>query len=292
MRDAILPAFRKLWQRDHDEKVEFVTTYAGSGDVTDQIIKKYPAQIAIVSSELDAYQLPTRWRSWTELPRGGILASTPMIIVVREGNPKQINDFEDLTRPGIQIVHGDPVTSGGANLAILAEYESARRRTGEPDRGFEQLLGIWRNVTVRVPSAREARIRFEKGAGDVLITYEHDIIGNPSAKHIRGEIVYPRCTLLAQPIVVKIDNNIERWEHPLVDAFVQFLWSREAQQILVDYGFRSQDAQLNASNRQLGAIPAPVTLASLGKPVEVRRDILEGLWRNRILPQLPRQANP
>ena len=292
MRDAILPAFRKRWQRDHNEKVEFVTTYAGSGEITKRIIKKYPAQIAIVTSELDAYELPTPWRSWTKLPREGILASTPMVIVVREGNPKQIGDFDDLARPGIQIVTGDPVTSGGANLAILAEYESARRQTGRPDRVFEQLVGIWRNVTLRVPSAREARLRFDKGEAEVLITYEHDVIGSPLTQHIRGEIIYPRCTLLAQPIVVKIDNNIERGEQPLIDAFVQFLWSREAQQLLVDYGFRSENVALNASNPKFGVIPAPVTLTDLGKPAEVRREILEGIWQHKILPQLPHQTNP
>lgn len=292
MNDAILPAFRKQWKRDHNQTIEFVATFAGSGDITERIIQKYPAQVAIVPSELDAYRIAQAgvagWRPWDELPQQGVLGSTPLVIVVREGNPKEIRDFEDLAKPGIQIIHGDPVTSGGANLAILSEYASALRRTGDKDRAFQQLLGIWRNVTVRTPSIHEARARFEKGEGDALVTYEQDFLPTPSAARIKGEVVYPTRTLIAQPIVVRIDKNIESQERAVIEAFIQFLWSEEAQKRLVDHGFRSARQGLNAANPQFGRIAEPISLTTLGSPPEIQREILDGIWRDKVLPALGR----
>ena len=112
MQEALLPSFRAFWLREQGEEVEFVTTLAGSGEITDKILSRYPAEVAIVSSELDAYRLPVPWESWRELPYEGVLARTPLVIVVREGNPKAIVRFEDLARGGIDVIHGDPMRSG------------------------------------------------------------------------------------------------------------------------------------------------------------------------------------
>jgi len=287
MQNRLLPAFREQWLRDQGEAVEFVATFAGSGGITDRILDKYPAEIAIVSSELDAYRLPVAWRSWRELPHNGILARTPLVIVVRRGNPKNIRGFEDLGREGIDLLHGDPATSGAAELAILAEYGSALRRHGDSERASQQLLGIWRNVTTQLPTAREARSRFETGEGDALVTYEEDAIGSPSRARIEGDVVYPVSTIVAEPVVVKIEKNIDDRQRRLFDAFVEFLWTREAQQILVDYGFHSVYEELNASRGDLATIEDPFTLSGVGG-ASARRDVLERVWRDRVVPQLRR----
>ena len=287
MKDRLLPAFRERWQREQGETVEFVVTFAGSGDITDRILTKYPAEIAVVSSELDAYRLPAPWESWRELPYNGIVAKTPLVIVVRKGNPKNIRDFEDLSRPGIELLHGDPATSGAAELAILAEYGSALRRGGDSELAFQQLLGIWKNVTAKIPTAREARNRFESGEGDALVTYEEDVLGSPSRARIEGEIVYQVSTIVAEPVVVKIEKNIDARQPKVFDAFIEFLWTREAQQILVDYGFQSVDEELNTSRGDLATIEDPFTLTELGGAT-ARRDLLDRVWRDRVVPELRR----
>ncbi len=287
MQDRLLPAFRERWRREQGESVEFVATFAGSGDITDRILRRYPAEIAVVSSELDAHRLPAPWRAWRELPHDGILARTPIVIIVRKGNPKNIRGFEDLRREGIELLHGDPATSGAAQLAILAEYGSALRRDGDSELAFQQLLGIWRNVKAQLPTAREARNRFESGEGDALVTYEEDAIGSPSRARIDGEIVYPAGTIVAEPVVVKIEKNIDDRQRRLVDSFVEFLWTREAQQMLADYGFRSVDEGWEASRRDLPTIEDPFTLSEVGGAA-ARHEILERVWKARIVPELRR----
>lgn len=290
MQDRLLPAFRDRWQREEDEIVEFVATFSGSGDITKRILAEYPAQVAIVSSELDAHQLPTPWRSWKELPQDGILARSPLVIVVREGNPLAIRDFADLGGEGVEVLHGDPATSGAAGLAILAEYGAALRRHGDGEAAYRQLLGIWSNVTARPATARLVRSRFESGEGDALITYAADAVGSPSRAPIRGLVVTPASTILAEPVVVKIFKNIDDEDRRLVDAFVDYLWSREAQQTLVDYGYQSVFEELNEPRGTPVTVPEPFGLEDVGG-VTARREILEKVWRDRVLRELQRRAD-
>lgn len=287
MQDRLLPAFQERWQQEQGEVVEFVVTFAGSGDITRRILAEFEAEIAIVSSELDAHRLPAPFRSWQELPQGGVLASTPLVIVTREGNPKGIRDFQDLTGEGIALLHGDPATSGAAELAILAEYGSAMRRSEDSELAFQQLLGIWRNVAARPATAREARRRFEQGEGDAFVTYYADVAGSPSRGQITGEIVFPASTIVAEPVVVKIEKNIDKSQRRVIDAFVEFLWGREAQEVLADYGFQSVAGEWGSAGSDLAAIEDPFTLDDLGG-LAARRQILEGVWTDRVVPQLKR----
>lgn len=287
MEDRLLPGFRERWQRETGGAVEFVVTYAGSGDITKRILAEYPAQVAIVSSELDAHQLPTPWRSWRQLPHQGILVRTPLAIVTREGNPSGLRGFRDLGSRGVALLHGDPATSGAAQLAIIAAYGSELRRTGDGELARARLLGIWRNVTSRPATAREARNRFESGDGDALVTYLADVVGTPSRARVRGEIVLPTGTIVAEPVVVKIDKNIDRDRQRLVDAFVDFLWSREAQRSLVDYGFESVHEELNPVHEDPETLEDRFTLADVGG-LEARAKILDRVWRAQVVPQLGR----
>ncbi len=287
MQDRLLPAFREQWERERGETVEFVATFAGSAEITDRILARYPAEVAVVSSELDAHRLPAPWRSWRELPHGGVLARTPLVVVVRKDNPRAIRGFADLAGEGVAVLHGDPATSGAAELAILAEYVSVLRRGGDREQAFEQLLGIWRNVTRRPSTAREARLRFEGGEGDALITYEADTLGSPSRARIDGAIVYPASTIVAEPAVVKIEKNIEERQRRLIDAFVRYLWTPEAQRALVDYGFHSVLEELDAPGAALATLADPFTLGDAGG-LAARKEILERVWRDRVVPQLPR----
>lgn len=291
MEDGLLPAFRARWLDQRGEAVEFVTAFAGSGAITDRIIAKYPAEVAVLSSELDAYHLAysaVRFESWRELPHRGVVSRSPLVIVVRAGNPKGIREFADLAGEGVAVVESDPATSGVANWSILAIFGAALRRTGDPARAEAELAAVWRNVVTRSPSAREARLRFAAGTGDALLTYEQEALGGSPGGRLAGEIVYPPATILTEHVVTRVDKNIAAAQRPLIDGFLDFLWSREAQRILVEHGFRSVDDELNAANPRLGAVGDLFTLADLGGAAKARREILGAVWRDRVKPQLGR----
>jgi sulfate/thiosulfate transport system substrate-binding protein len=289
MNRAVLPEFARRWRARTGEQLEFVTSFAGSGTITNQLIMGVPAQVALLSLELDAERLAKAGvlpaGSWRRLPHGGVVNRTPFVLVVRKGNPLQIRDFADLARPGVKVVHPDPLTSGGANWAILAEYGSAARRSPgrEREAGYEALLGVWRHVVAQAASARAARTQFENGFGDVLVTYEQDVIGDAAKGTLPGEIVYPPSTVLSEHTLVILDKNIALADRPLIDALVAFLWSEPAQSLFVRSGFRSVDERLNAANRHFGAIRDPFLVRDFGGWDVVKKDVVDGLWKDRVL---------
>jgi sulfate/thiosulfate-binding protein len=290
MNEAVLPEFARQWRERTGERIEFVTSFAGSGTITNQLILGVPAQVGLLSLELDAERLAKAGvipaGSWRRLPHNGVVNRTPFVLVVRKGNPKAIRDFADLARPGVRVVHPDPLTSGGANWAILAEYGSAFRRaapSGEGEAGFRNLLGIWRNVAAQAASARAARTQFENGFGDVLVTYEQDVLKDAVKGTLPGEIVYPPSTVLSEHTLVVVDKNVAPAERPLIDALVAFLWSEPAQRLFVQRGFRSVDERLNAGNPAFGRIEDPFRVGDFGGWDRVKKEIVDGIWKDRVL---------
>lgn len=292
MNEGIFPAFQAEWTARTGEQLELISAYSSSGTITNQIILGVPAQVAIFSLELDALRLVENrivpGPTWHDLPHNGVVNRTPFIILTRPGNPRGITDFADLVQPGVGVVHPDPLTSGGAQWAILAEYGAAIRQTGDEQAAFDQLLGIWRNVVAQAGSARAARTQFENGFGDVLITYEQEAVFDRARGRLAADIVYPPGTILSEHTVVVIDKNIDPADRELINAFVEFLWSETAQRIFVEYGFRSVQESLNQANPGFGQIDDPFTVDDLGGWAQVRQEIIEQVWRDRVLPLINR----
>jgi ABC-type sulfate transport system substrate-binding protein len=292
LNEDVLPDFARRWQQRTGERVEFITSFAGSGTVTNQLTLGVPAQLGLLSLELDAERLATAEvvapGSWRRLPHGGVVNRTPFVLVVRRGNPLGIHDFSDLGRPGVRVVHPDPLTSGGANWALLAEYGSAARRSPgrEQEAGFQSLRGVWHNVVAQAASARAARTQFENGFGDVLVTYEQDVLADAARGRLPGEIVYPPSTVLSEHTLVVVEKNVTPADRPLIDALVQFLWSEPAQRSFVRRGFRSVDEGLNAANPAFGTIQDPFRVADFGGWDRVKKEIVDGIWRDRVMKEV------
>jgi sulfate/thiosulfate-binding protein len=291
MNSGIFPAFKKEWQARTGEEIEFIASFAGSGTITNQIVLGVPAQVGILSTELDAQRLVDAHvlasAAWRNLPHHGTVNVTPFVILTRRGNPKQIHDFADLTRPGIGVVHADPRTSGGAMWGILAEYGSAKQ-LGQSDADAEkQLAGIWKNVVAQASSARGARTQFENGFGDALVTYEQEALYDLAHHQFNAELIYPRSTIESEHTVVVIDRNISPDERALVNAFVAFLWSAPAQKIFVQYGFRSVDDAINGN--AFAPIEKPFHVADLGGWAAAKQKIVDAIWREKIIAA---NANP
>lgn len=290
----IFPAFIAKVKKEHGLDVRFTSSFAGSETVTNQIIAGVKAQIAILSIERDADRLRgigAITSDWRALPQKGIVNRTPFVILVRRGNPKGIRDFADLAKPGIKLIHPDPVSSGGAQWSLLAVYGAelvkSEEQYGEADRAhaLQTLRALWRNVIsagVTPGSAREARTTFESGYGDALITYELEGILLKAAG-MPIEIVVPEATIFSEHPAVVIDRNVSRADRPVIDGFMKYLWSEEAQRAFVKYHFRSSSHEaLNQENKELATIKHPFTVAYFGGWGRAYPEVIEGVFRDQV----------
>jgi sulfate/thiosulfate transport system substrate-binding protein len=288
---AIFPAFAAKWKQEHGEDVHFTASFAGSETITNQILQGVGADIAILSIERDVDRLQQGGAvtsDWHGLPNRGIVNKTPFIILVRKGNPKGIRDFADLAKPGVKLIHPDPVSSGGAMWSVLAIYGSelkkAEAQTGGRDeaRALQTLKAIWRNVISTPGSAREARTQFETGFGDALITYELEALLMKQAGAAIDEVV-PEATIFSEHPAVVIDRNVTAQERAVVDAFVAYLWSDEAQRAFVQYHFRAATNEaLNEANKEFAQIKMPFTVEYLGGWSKAYPEIIERVWRDQV----------
>jgi sulfate transport system substrate-binding protein len=290
---GIYPAFVAKAKKEHGLDIRFTSSFAGSETVTNQILQGVKAQIAILSIERDAQRLKDKGfvtSDWHALPQKGIVNKTPFLIVVRKGNPKGIHEFSDLAKPGLKLIHPDPVSSGGAQWSILAIYGSelmkSERKSGGADhaQAIQMLQAVWRNVISTPGSAREARAQFESGYGDALITYELDALlmkeGNAKAD---AEIIVPEATILSEHPAVVVDRNVSANDRPVIDAFMQYLWSEEAQRVFVKFYFRSATSDaLTQENKELATIKYPFTVDYFGGWNKAYPDVIEGVFRDQV----------
>jgi len=287
---AVFPAFAAKWKAEHGEGINFVTSFAGSETVTNQILQGVGADMAILSIERDVDRLVQGGfvnQDWRSRGAKGIVNKTPFVILVRKGNPKGVRDFADLARPGVRVIHPDPVSSGGAMWSILAMYGSelvkSEAETGGRDqaRALQTLQAIWRNVFSTPGSAREARTQFELGHGDALITYELEgMLMREAGAAV--EVVVPRSTIFSEHPAVIIDRNVTAEERAVVEAFADYLWGAEAQAAFVKYHFRSvTDEALNDANADFARIELPFTVELFGGWARAYPEIIEGVWRDK-----------
>jgi sulfate/thiosulfate-binding protein len=279
----IFPAFQVYWREQTGQEVTFQSVFTGSEELSEMIVGGAPADIAILSNEQHAVWLHVNdlvETDWQTFPHAGIVSRSPLVIVVRPGNPLGIEDWADLARPDVRLIHCDPRTSGGAQWALLAEYGSALldEGSGSAEAAQEQLHDIWANVVACRPSCREALREFLFGAGDALVTYEQNAV----LAQVRGatlEIVIPHSTAMSEHVVVIVDENVKSWEREVVESFVAFLWSEAAQEAFTRYYFRAvTDEALNEAVPEFHEIERPFTVQDLGGWGQAYPEIIHGVW--------------
>lgn len=252
---AILPAFREHWKRTTGRDVEFQESYQGSGAQSRAIVGGFEADIAALSLEADVDKIADTGlitHDWRSGPHGGMVSNSIAVIAVRSGNPKGIRDWEDLARPGLDVLTPDPKTSGGAQWNINALYGAALRGhvagvpADDPAAAEEFLSRVFRNVRIMDKGARESITNFERGVGDAAITYENEVL----VARLEGreyDYVIPSSTILIQNPVALIDRNVDaHGVREVAEAFVAFLHGPEAQRAFAEYGLRSVDESVAA----------------------------------------------
>lgn len=249
---AIIPAFQKSWKEKTGQDVEFRESYQASGAQARAIIGGFEADVAALSVEADVERIAAEkliTHDWKARPHGGMVTNSVVVLAVRQGNPKKIRDWADLTRPGLSILTPDPKTSGGAMWNINAMYGAALRgHAGVPEgdkaaaEGF--LKDVFRNVSIMDKGARESITTFEKGVGDVAITYENEgLVGRQAGQTY--ELIVPRSTILIQNPVALVDASVDKHgAREAAQAFVDFLWTPQAQRAFAQHGLRPADPEV------------------------------------------------
>jgi sulfate/thiosulfate transport system substrate-binding protein len=287
----IYPAFAAKWKQEKGVDINFVSSFAGSETVTNQILQGAPADVAILSIERDASRLSqgqATTSDWRLSPNKGIVNKTPFIILVRKGNPKQITDFPDLAKEGVRVIHPDPVSSGGAQWSILSIYGSelvkSEAETGSRDtnKAVETLKAIWKNVISTPGSAREARTQFETGYGDALITYELEgLLMKQAGADV--DLIIPKATIFSEHPAVIIDRNVTAEERPAIQAFLNYLWTDEAQKAFVKYHFRAvTNESFNNANAEFAKIQQPFTIELFGGWNRAYPEIIEQVFLKQV----------
>ncbi len=249
----LIPLFQEQWRQKTGQEVTFEESYLGSGAQSRAIAEGFEADIAALSLQADIDRLEKAGlitHDWRNVGAKGMVSDSIVVFGVRPGNPHGIKDWADLAKPGLEILTPNPKTSGGAMWNILALYGAAKRGfvegVAKNDDAAAQafLLNVLKNVKVMDKGARESITNFEKGVGDVVITYENEIlVGQQSGQQY--EMIIPRSTLLIENPVAVIDTYTDKHQtRQAAEAFVNFLFTREAQEIFAEYGLRSVDPEV------------------------------------------------
>ena len=282
----IFPAFEAIWEAKTGRDLIIEGVFGPSGTLANQIILGAPADVAIFSNAQHVTWLQVG-RQVKQDAQAEIIGCTPMVIVTRPGNLAGIEDFVDLTQTDLELLHAEPGQSGAGDWAILAEYGSAYLGSGDRDAAEAQLKAIWNNVKVLGSSARATLSLFELGAGDALVTYEQDAL-LALDRGVPLEVILPPRTIVAQHMVVIIDANVTPSETAAAEDFVRYLLSKDGQKILGQYHMRPPEIDSGAFT----SIFQPFTVEDLGGWSQAYHDLIEGLWKRQIAPQLAIEPLP
>jgi sulfate/thiosulfate transport system substrate-binding protein len=253
----LIPLFKEQWKQQTGQDITFQESYQGSGAQSRAIVEGFEADIAALSLEADINRIEKAGlitHDWKGGTYKGMISTSIVVFAVRKGNPKGIKDWADLAKPGIQVLTPDPKTSGGAQWNILSLYGAAKRgfvegvAKDDEQAAVQFLKAVLKNVAVMDKGARESITNFEKGVGDVAITYENEVlVGQASGQDY--EMVIPRSSILIQNPVALIDKYSDKHgNRKLAEAFVAFLVTPEAQKVFADTGgLRSVDPEVAKS---------------------------------------------
>jgi sulfate/thiosulfate-binding protein len=230
-------------------------SHGGSGAQSRAVIDGLPADVVTLALAYDidaiadrAKLLPQNWQS--RLPLNSTPYTSTIVFIVRKGNPKGIRDWGDLIKPGVGVITANPKTGGGARWNYMAAWAYAQKSPGgNPAKAQAFVAELYRHVPVLDSGARGATVTFaQRGLGDVLLSWEneaHLVLKEFGAG--KFDIVVPRASILAEPPVAMLDRNVDRKKTRIVaDAYLKFLYSPEAQDIIAQNFYRPTHPQVAA----------------------------------------------
>jgi len=229
--DALTTAFGKT---SEGSGVKITASYGASGTQATAVTNGQKADVVNFSVGSDMSKLvPSRVaEGWDSGPTKGIISDSVVVIVVRPGNPKGIKGWDDLIKPGIQIVTPDPASSGSAKWNILAAYTHVLTNGGTEDQAKAYLTAYYKNIVAKPSSGAQATATFLNGTGDVLISYESEAIGGRQKGDKFDYVVPAESMLIETPAAVTTDAS------PAAEDFLAYAESDAGQKIFASKGFR------------------------------------------------------
>ncbi|MBI2311152.1 MAG: sulfate ABC transporter substrate-binding protein [Betaproteobacteria bacterium] len=248
-------AFARQWKAKTGESVTVRQSHGGSGKQARAVIDGLEADVVTLALAWDVDALhekgkliPADWQK--RLPHNASPYTSTIVFLVRKGNPKQIRDWDDLVKPGVSVITPNPKTSGGARWNYLAAWGYALKKYGNDEAKAKDFVAkLYKNVAVLDSGARGSTTTFvERGQGDVLIAWENEAyLAVKELGPDKFEIVTPSVSILAEPPVTVVDKVVDkRGTRKVAEAYLQYLYSEEGQDIAGKHYYRPRDGKAAA----------------------------------------------
>ena len=245
------PIFQKHYKEKTGKDIEIVQSHGGSGGQARSVIEGSKADVVTLALAHDitliekAGLIKSNWIQ--DFPKDSSPYTSTIVFLVRSGNPKGIHDWNDLVKPGVNVITPDPKSSGGACWNFLAAWAYGQKQFNNDEAKTQDFVtSLYKNVSVMDSGARGATTTFvENGQGDVLIAWENEAINSVKEYPGKFEIVTPSISILAQPSVAIVDKNADK--DGVSDAakeYLDYLYSDEAQKIIGQNGYRPSNPDI------------------------------------------------
>jgi len=273
-------AFAKYWKGKTGQDVAIKQSHGGSGKQARSVIDGLDADVVTLAlaGDIDALHQNGGWipQDWQKrLPHNSSPYTSTIVLVVRQGNPKGIKDWDDLIKPGISVITPNPKTSGGARWNYLAAWEFAKRKYGGESKAKEFVAALYKNVPVLDAGARGSSITFaQRNQGDVFISWENEAHLLEKEFGSKVDIIYPSLSIVAEPPVAVVDKNVDRkGTRKVAEEYLNYLYSDEGQDIAGKNYYRPISPKAQAKYlKQLPKIPFFTLEQAFGSWAQADRD--------------------
>ena len=244
-------SFAKYWKEKTGDVVTVEQSHGGSGAQSRAVNDGLQADVVTLALAGDINPLaknkllPENWQ--TLLPQSSTPYTSTIVFLVRKGNPKQLKDWDDLVKKGVEVITPNPKTSGGARWNYLAAWAFGKQKYGSDAKAQDFVKDLYKHVPVLDSGARGSTTTFvQRGIGDVLLTWENE--GYLALNELgpdKYEIVYPSLSILAEPPVAVVDKYADaHGTKAVATAYLQYLYTKEGQEIAAKNFYRPRDAEV------------------------------------------------
>ncbi len=252
--DEFNDSFGQYWKSRTGQTIDFKQSHGGSGKQARSVVDGLKGDVVTLALANDineivkSGQIKAGWEK--EFPNNSAPYTSTIVFMVRKGNPKQIKDWTDLTKPGVQIITPNPKTGGLPRWVYLSAWGYALKQPGGNEAKAKDLVSkLYRNVKVMDSAARASMTTFaERKIGDVLLTWENEaLVTQKALGKDKFDIVYPSMSILTEPSVAIVDKTVERngnkW---LATGYINYLYSPRGQEMAAKHFYRPRNAQVLA----------------------------------------------
>lgn len=247
-------AFGQYWKQRTGQEVDFKQSHGGSGKQARSVVDGLQADVATLALANDIDEIANAGlirKDWQKQFKDNSAPYTSTVVfLVRKGNPKNIRDWNDLTKDGVEIITPNPKTGGAPRWIYLSAWGYALKQPdGNDEKARELVKKLYQNVKVLDSGARGSLTTFaERGIGDVLLSWENEaLLATQGLGKDKYDIVYPSISILAEPSVAIVDKTVDKnGNRQLARGYLNFLYSPLGQELAAKHYFRPRNPQVAA----------------------------------------------